>query len=100
MSVIIEGIVAGTIFGIAANIPMYDMEYRNKNGEILASFINRFAIGLLTFTVDLSIPTWATGLIIGLLLSLPEAIITKHYKHILFLGLLGGFICGEIAWIR
>lgn len=34
-------------------------------------------------------PSWAQGLIFGVLLSLPDAIITKAYAPILFLGAVG-----------
>jgi hypothetical protein len=43
---------------------------------------------------------WLTGLIFGLLLSLPDAIITKAYAPILGLGTIGGLIIGAVvaAW--
>jgi hypothetical protein len=40
---------------------------------------------------------WATGLIAGLLLSLPEAIITKAYVPILVIGTIGGAVIGWVV---
>jgi hypothetical protein len=37
------------------------------------------------------------GLVFGLLLSLPSAIITKAYAPILIIGALGGFIIGGLT---
>ena len=42
-------------------------------------------------------PSWAQGLIFGILLSLPDAIITKTYAPILILGAVGGVIIGLIV---
>jgi hypothetical protein len=40
---------------------------------------------------------WATGLLTGLLLSLPDAIITKAYAPILIVGTIGGAVIGWIV---
>jgi hypothetical protein len=42
-------------------------------------------------------PGWAQGLLIGLLLSLADAIITKTYAPILGLGAIGGLIIGVVV---
>ena len=39
----------------------------------------------------------ATGLIVGLLISLPDAVITKAYAPILIVGAIGGSIIGWLA---
>jgi hypothetical protein len=47
--------------------------------------------------VRLRWPGWAVGLFFGLLLSVPDAIITKAYAPIFILGAVGGLlICGFI----
>jgi hypothetical protein len=43
------------------------------------------------------VPSWAQGLIFGILLSLPDAIITKAFAPILILGAVGGVIIGLIV---
>jgi hypothetical protein len=46
---------------------------------------------------DIRLPGWLQGIIFGLLLSLPDAIITKAYAPIIVLGLLGGSVIGFIV---
>lgn len=96
MTTIIQGIIAGLAFGILDVLIMIPIPLPNKTTSIVASFINRFAIGFLIVTVNLPMPKWATGALIGLLLSLPDAIITKTYAPILGVGIIGGTIIGFI----
>lgn len=56
-----------------------------------------FAIGLLIFTTNLRVNKIVSGLLIGTLLSVPDALITKSYGSILGSGILGGLILGYIA---
>ncbi len=62
-----------------------------------AAFISRFAIGFFIGSSHLPLPNWASGLIIGLLISLPDAIITKAYLPILISGAIGGVVIGLIV---
>lgn len=96
MNNVIQGIIAGLIFGILDVLVMIPMPLPNKATAMVASFINRFTIGFLIATVNLPIPKWATGALIGLLLSLPDAIITRTYAPILGIGIIGGIIIGFI----
>lgn len=91
------GIIAGVIFAILDIIPMYFMEIPEKYLAMLAAFVNRFAIGLLIPIADFRLPKWVTGLVIGILLSLPDAIITKTYGPILGTGACGGLVIGIIV---
>jgi hypothetical protein len=45
MNNILQGLIAGIIFGIISVIPMLFMSFENKTVAIAASFLNRFAIG-------------------------------------------------------
>lgn len=94
MNNIIKGLIVGTIFGIVSIIPMFFMTFEDKTRAITASFISRFAIGFIIFNMELPIPNWIKGGLVGLILSLPDAIVTKQYAPILGLGLIGGIICG------
>lgn len=94
MDNISKGIIAGLALGIASIIPMFFMEFEDKKKAIVASFINRFAIGFIIFNIDLPMVGWLNGLIIGSVLSLPDALITKAFKPIMGLGIIGGIICG------
>ena len=97
MNNIIKGLIAGTIFGIVSIIPMFFMTFEDKTRAMTASFISRFAIGFIIFNMELPIPNWLKGGLVGLILSLPDAIVTKKYAPILGLGLIGGIICGVFA---
>jgi hypothetical protein len=70
------------------------MTFPDKKAAILGAFLNRFAIGLVIGCVTLHWPGWAVGLFFGLLLSLPDAIITKAYRPILVIGAIGGVLIG------
>ena len=97
MTNITKGLIAGTIFGIVSIIPMFFMTFENKTRAMTASFISRFAIGFIIFNMELPIPNWLKGGLVGLILSLPDAIVTKQYAPILGLGLIGGIVCGLFA---
>jgi hypothetical protein len=97
MNNVIKGIIAGTIFGIISIVPMFFMTFEDKTRAITASFISRFAIGFIIFNMELPIPGWVKGGLVGLVLSLPDALITKQYAPILGLGLIGGIVCGFLA---
>jgi hypothetical protein len=92
-----KGIIAGIIFGSLDVLPMLFMQFDDRTTAILGAFISRFAIGLLIFTADLGINKILSGLAIGLLLSLPDALITGNYAPILGSGIIGGLIIGYIA---
>jgi hypothetical protein len=94
MSRIKTGIIAGLAFGIIDIIPMFFMDISDRNLAIAGAFINRFAIGFIIPNTTLPLPGWATGLLIGLLLSLPDAIITGVYGPILGFGIIGGIVIG------
>jgi hypothetical protein len=76
---------------------MFFMTFEDKTRAITASFISRFAIGFIIFNMELPIPGWVKGGLVGLVLSLPDALITKQYAPILGLGLIGGIVCGFLA---
>lgn len=97
MSSIIKGLIGGTIFGIVSIIPMFFMTFEDKTRAMTASFISRFAIGFIIFNLELPIPNWLKGGLVGLVLSLPDALVTQQYGPILGLGLIGGVICGLFA---
>ena len=101
MSNILLGIVAGLVFGAASVAMMLPMSFPDKSAALSASFVDRFAIGVVIGCVHLPWPGWVTGLTFGLLLSLPSAIITKAYAPILIVGALDGLIIGGVihGWL-
>ena len=97
MSRILLGAICGVVFGLIVVGTMVPMEFGDKPAALLGAFLNRFGVGFVIGAVRLPIPGWATGLLIGLLLSLPDAIITKAYVPIIALGLIGGLIIGLVV---
>ncbi len=91
------GLIAGLMFGVIDIIPMYFMDLSNKYVAMTGAFINRFAIGFLIPITNLPISGWLRGLLIGLLLSLPDAVITGVYGPILGFGIVGGIIIGYLV---
>lgn len=75
---------------------MIPLEFTDKRAALTGAFINRFGRGFAIGAACLPLPDWATGIIFGILLSLPDAIITKTYAPILILGAIGGLIIGFI----
>ena len=96
MSKALRGVIAGIVFGAIAVGMMLPMSFPDKRAALLGAFTDRFAIGLVIGCVQLRWPGWAVGLLFGLLLSLPSAIITKAYAPILIVGALGGLVIGGL----
>jgi len=71
--------------------------FPDKRTALLAAFGSRFGIGFVIPLVQLPWPGWLIGLVIGLLLSLPDAIVTKTYAPILLSGAIGGLIIGGLT---
>ena len=83
MPKLILGILCGLVFGGLAVATMIPLSFDDKRAAMLGAFFNRFAIGLVIGAAALPLPGWLTGLLFGLLLSLPDAIITKAYAPII-----------------
>lgn len=97
MEPIVLGILLGLVYAVIDIIPMLRMELPDKRAAIIGAFINRFSIG---FLVPNALPTLdpiLRGLLLGTVLSLPDAIITKAYIPIMAFGVVGGFIVGVVT---
>ncbi len=97
MSSLVLGAICGLIYGALSATSMLPLTFSDKPAALTGAFLNRFAIGFVIGAARLPVPSWANGLIFGLLLSLPDAIITKAYAPILILGVIGGIIIGLIV---
>jgi hypothetical protein len=91
------GLICGVVYAVLAAASMIPLDFPDKRAAILGALINRFAIGFFIPLIHLPMPSWAKGLGIAVLLSLPDAIITKAYAPILGFGAVGGVIIGLIA---
>ena len=91
------GAVCGVVFGLVAVATMIPLKFDDKTAAMSGAFINRFAVGFVIGAAQLNMPAWAQGLLFGLLLSLPDAIITKAFVPILVMGAVGGVIIGIVV---
>ena len=97
MSKLMLGTLCGLIWGALSAASMIPLEFTDKKAALLGAFINRFAIGFVLGVAKLPVPAWLNGVILGILLSLPDAIITKAYAPILVLGAIGGIVISLIV---
>ena len=97
MSPVVIGLIGGITFGVVDVLLMLPMEFPDKRTALTAAFLSRFAIGFLVPLVRLPIPWPLAGALVGLLISLPDAVITKAYVPILATGIVGGAIVGWVA---
>jgi hypothetical protein len=97
MSRIKFALLCGLGFGIFDILPMFVMELPDKTAAITGAFINRFSIGFIIPLLTIRIAGWQRGILIGLLLSVPDAIITRAYIPIISLGVLGGLLVGYLT---
>jgi len=97
MNPVVFGLIAGLVFGAVDVALMLPLDFPDKRTALLGAFASRFAIGFLIPLVKMPIPPWAIGAVVGLLISIPDAIITKAYAPILATGLIGGLAIGWAA---
>ncbi len=97
MNPIVFGLVAGIVFGALNVLSMLPLAFPDKPAALAGAFLSRFAIGFLIPFVRLPMPMWAASAAVGLLISLPDAVITKAYVPIIATGLIGGAIIGWLA---
>ncbi|MBZ5505229.1 MAG: hypothetical protein LAO78_07065 [Acidobacteriia bacterium] len=91
------GIVCGLVYGVLSAASMIPLSFPDKRAALLGAFLNRFSIGFVLGAVNLPWPGWVSGVVIGVLLSLADAVITKAYAPIIILGAIGGSVIGMIV---
>lgn len=64
---------------------------------LVASAVNRFVTGLLIPNADIGLTLWASGLLIGVLLALPIAAVSRRTIGPLGLGAVGGMTIAALA---
>lgn len=96
MSHLSFGVVAGLGFGAFSVLSMLRLTFADRRAALTAAFVDRFAIGFVIGVVNLTWPSWTIGLLMGLLLSAPSAIVTKSWAPIMILGGLGGLVIGIV----
>lgn len=104
MSRLLLGLISGLVFGAVVVALMLPHQFPDKRAAFVGAFLNRLAIGVIIGAVigapqvaQLGRPAWLVGLTVGLLVSAPDAVITKAYAPILIIGTIGGTIIGWIV---
>lgn len=97
MSPLVLAIACGVGFGVVAVLLMLPMSFPNKRAALIAAFASRFAIGFLIPLVVMPVPGIAKGALVGLLISRPDAIVTKAYAPISIAGAVGGALIGWLV---
>ena len=91
------GVICGLVYGALSAASMIPLSFPDKRAALLGAFINRLSIGCVIGAIAFPWPGWLSGLVVGFLLSLADAIITKAYAPILILGAVGGTLIGWIV---
>ena len=97
MNPMLLGLVGGVGFGVVAVLLMLPLKFPDKRTALTAAFLSRFAIGFLIPFCKMPLPMVASGALVGLLISLPDAVVTKAYAPIIGVGILGGALLGWMA---
>lgn len=97
MSRVPLGVLLGLIIGAVDVALMLPLSFPDKRAALLGAFCARFALGFFAATVRLPMSPIFTGLLVGILTSLPDAIITKAYAPIMLTGIVFGAIAGWIV---
>ena len=97
MSRVRLGVLLGLAIGAVDVAVMLPLSFPDKRAALLGAFCARFALGFFTATVRLPMSPILTGILVGILTSLPDAIITNAAGPIMVTGLLFGAIAGWIV---
>ena len=76
------GALLGVTVGVADVLLMLPMQFQDRTAALLGAFCARFALGFFAATARLPLPPIWAGIVVGLLTSMPDAIITKTYAPI------------------
>jgi hypothetical protein len=99
MSKTFLGFVCGIIFGLLDVLLMIPapIAEADKPRAMAGAFLSRLAIGFIIGTTNLNLPGWGVGALLGLLISMPDAVITQAYIPILPVGVIGGALIGFVV---
>lgn len=97
MSTIKLGIIAGLVYGAIEVLMLFVVNVPNIAVIAIAAFVTRFTIGLLIPNTNLRVPYWLQGLIIGILVSIPGALLSRNYVPTMSTGIIGGLIIGAVT---
>ncbi len=91
------GVILGLSIGIVDVLLMLPLSFPDKRTALLAAFSSRFSLGFFAATINLRMSPIAAGVLVGMLTSIPDAIVTKAYAPILITGVIFGAAAGWIV---
>lgn len=91
------GIALGMAIGIIDVALMMPLSFPDRRAALLGAFCARFALGFFASVAQLPVSPVVTGIVVGILTSLPDAIITKAYAPIMVTGIVFGAVAGWIV---
>ena len=97
MSRVALGVLLGLVIGTLDVLMMLPLSFADRRAAFAGAFCARFALGFFAATVRLPVPPVVSGIVVGLLTSEPDAIITKAYAPILVTGIVFGAAAGWIV---
>ena len=97
MSRVPLGVGLGIAIGVIDVLLMLPLTFPDKRAALLGAFCARFALGFFAAVTQLPLTPVLTGIIVGILTSLPDAIITKAYAPIMITGVIFGAVAGWIV---
>ncbi len=97
MTRVMLGVVLGLAIGAVDVLLMLPLSFPDKRAALLGAFCARFSLGFFSSVVQLPLSPMMTGLVVGIVTSLPDAIITKAYVPIMATGVVFGLVAGFIV---
>ena len=91
------GVILGLAIGIADVLLMLPLSFPDKRTALFAAFCSRFSLGFFAATINLRMSPIAAGVLVGLLTSIPDAVVTKAFAPILITGVIFGAVAGWIV---
>ena len=91
------GVILGLSIGIDDVLLMLPLSFPDKRTALLAAFSSRCSLGFFAATINLRMTPVAAGALVGLLTSIPDAIVTKAYAPMLITGVIFGALAGWIV---
>jgi hypothetical protein len=91
------GVILGLSIGVLDVLLMLPLSFPDKRTALLAAFCSRFSLGFFAATINVRLSPIAAGILVGLLTSIPDAIVTKAYAPILVTGVIFGAVAGWVV---
>ncbi len=100
MDPILLGVICGSVFaafeGVLVLLGRWPRPYEAFS-VLIAAAANRFATGLVIPNADIGLTLWASGLVLGLLLAIPIAVVSRRTVGPLGMGAVGGITIAALA---